>query len=809
MNLKTNRQFHRVLNLLGYIALAHVCLMHADAQTYTIETSTFRLVFNRFNSGGFYATGLREVRYLPTGRLFNVSEAWTNIANVDSSWWDDPDSVSVVQVTPSVQDITIHYGPGKRSTMRVTSHPHFVEFQLTDVTGNCGDIRMFGPIFLSHNGPFYCCQYQQLLPLGNGYYSFLTTANANTGIWRWTDGTVDMHHTTSPRYVPSVGPYLRDQRFAYFICREEDLPQRVREVEAYFGYAYGWSLKERPENNIDYLFVLDLNTAMPQDIINLCRQTNLGAVLLAQWVWSDWQASDEPFKLRPYTTQLINNLKAAGLVVGLHSYVHKVPENGYYATHYPGSVSTTSLYGFKAFRFSDTLPELMASQYATKVNSLDADWLYFDGQESLYEVTNQHISIYDWYLTMRITAAIMNKLRMRNHPLKIFQCAGEGSGGYHYVSRYGQTDYWDTGTITPIGQMNEIVSLFTPYRFALGAIDLGWFGREIHIPSPPYRRDARWDEWLYLASTSLTHNIPIGIRTTYTDFMTDPLRDSVVVLLRETIRQRRGLVGVPVSVKAGWNMISNPVTTTADSLRQLFPSSLLPYAFSYDSSGSYAQSHRLFNGTGYWARFPSSETTILNGTRRLIDTVRVRNGWNMIGSISEPIAAAQITSIPPGTVTSQFFGFVAAGYTQFDTIQPGKGYWVKVTTDAMLVLAYQQADTASRIRIVPISELPPDAPSVKGVSSDELRLLRFVLGQNYPNPFNPSTQIHFELPQDGSVRLVVYDLLGREVATLMNEFKKAGRYDVTFAARNLASGVYFYRLQAGAFNDVKKLLLLR
>lgn len=85
----------------------------------------------------------------------------------------------------------------------------------------------------------------------------------------------------------------------------------------------------------------------------------------------------------------------------------------------------------------------------------------------------------------------------------------------------------------------------------------------------------------------------------------------------------------------------------------------------------------------------------------------------------------------------------------------------------------------------------------------------YLLAQNYPNPFNPETRIHYELPQDGSVRLVVYDLLGREVATLVNEFKKVGRYDVTFAARNLASGVYFYRLQAGTFNDVKKLLLLR
>lgn len=85
----------------------------------------------------------------------------------------------------------------------------------------------------------------------------------------------------------------------------------------------------------------------------------------------------------------------------------------------------------------------------------------------------------------------------------------------------------------------------------------------------------------------------------------------------------------------------------------------------------------------------------------------------------------------------------------------------------------------------------------------------FKLFQNYPNPFNPETRIHYDLPQDGLVRLAVYDLLGREMATLIDEFKSAGRYDVGFNAANLASGVYFYRLRAGTFSDVKKLLLLR
>jgi hypothetical protein len=85
----------------------------------------------------------------------------------------------------------------------------------------------------------------------------------------------------------------------------------------------------------------------------------------------------------------------------------------------------------------------------------------------------------------------------------------------------------------------------------------------------------------------------------------------------------------------------------------------------------------------------------------------------------------------------------------------------------------------------------------------------FVLAQNYPNPFNPSTTIRYELPHASRVSLKVYNTLGLEVATLVNETKPAGVYTAQFDAANLASGVYFYRLQAGNFVVTKKLILLR
>ncbi len=87
--------------------------------------------------------------------------------------------------------------------------------------------------------------------------------------------------------------------------------------------------------------------------------------------------------------------------------------------------------------------------------------------------------------------------------------------------------------------------------------------------------------------------------------------------------------------------------------------------------------------------------------------------------------------------------------------------------------------------------------------------VRFALAQNYPNPFNPTTVIRFELPEVTQVRLTVCDVLGREVQTIVHETKQSGRYEVTFNARNLASGVYFYQLQTGDFVTTKRMMVLK
>jgi hypothetical protein len=85
----------------------------------------------------------------------------------------------------------------------------------------------------------------------------------------------------------------------------------------------------------------------------------------------------------------------------------------------------------------------------------------------------------------------------------------------------------------------------------------------------------------------------------------------------------------------------------------------------------------------------------------------------------------------------------------------------------------------------------------------------FSLDQNYPNPFNPSTTIRFALPKSEHVQLTIYNLLGEKIETLLDEHMIAGYHDAHFMTQNLPSGVYFYRIQAGEFKDVKKMVLIR
>jgi hypothetical protein len=111
-------------------------------------------------------------------------------------------------------------------------------------------------------------------------------------------------------------------------------------------------------------------------------------------------------------------------------------------------------------------------------------------------------------------------------------------------------------------------------------------------------------------------------------------------------------------------------------------------------------------------------------------------------------------------------------------------------------------ETASAFRI--------DVGPIQDVHLSDIQIPQgFSLGQNYPNPFNPTTTIQYDVPFSSHIRLEIYDLLGRKVAALVNQTQPAGCHAITWHARNKASGVYYYTMQAGNYTEIKSMLLIK
>lgn len=99
--------------------------------------------------------------------------------------------------------------------------------------------------------------------------------------------------------------------------------------------------------------------------------------------------------------------------------------------------------------------------------------------------------------------------------------------------------------------------------------------------------------------------------------------------------------------------------------------------------------------------------------------------------------------------------------------------------------------------------------SVTDIGDNSTNLVSYRLYDNYPNPFNPSTSIKYSLAEANFTTLKIFDALGNEVAVLVDELKSAGTYQVKFNATTLSSGIYYYTIQAGSFNETKKMILMK
>jgi hypothetical protein len=264
----------------------------------------------------------------------------------------------------------------------------------------------------------------------------------------------------------------------------------------------------------------------------------------------------------------------------------------------------------------------------------------------------------------------------------------------------------------------------------------------------------------------------------------------------------------------GWNIISVPLTMLDFSKQALYSTSNSP-AYAYE--GIYVEKDTLKNGLGYWLKFESEDSVALTGGILLKDTINLIAGWNLIGSISDTVAVTSITSNPSDLVASNFFGYNGA-YFITDTIIPGVGYWIKANQDGQLILdanATASAIAKNRIKIISTNVMPPPPPDEDGSHAVTIPQT-YSLDQAFPNPFNPSTIIKYSLPQDSRVTLKVYNVLGQVMHVLTDEKQMAGYRSVEWNAGNVASGIYFYHLEATSiidpsksFTQVKKVILLK
>ncbi len=429
----------------------------------------------------------------------------------------------------------------------------------------------------------------------------------------------------------------------------------------------------------------------------------------------------------------------------------------------------------------------------------------------------------------------------------------------------------------------------------------------------------------YRVDSVLVDGVKVDSTTSYT---------FVNVTMDHTIRAAfaADLITIPVSMNSGWNLISCPVTVANDSVLALYPTAAFPYAFSFSSG--YVQDYTMENGVGYWEKFSTPIAQSITGLARTCDSIAVRTGWNMIGTISSPVDTNTIVSVPPGLRQSNWFGY-GGGYASVAQLVPGLAYWVKSNAAGKFVLAntpvsrpakvefsglrevgevlntllitdsrggsqtlyfgvdasheiavslyslppsppvgafdarFATADGGTMVQVHPVKvSAPVEFPVIiqstaypltvtwevgKGTASYELtddvggavfhvrelnrggsaRIInsgvnrisvkligdgqlpkQFALRQNYPNPFNPSTTIRYDVPSQTHVMLRIYNILGQEVNTLINEVQEAGYRSAEWNSTDnsgltVGSGTYFCRLTAGGFIDTKKILLVK
>ena len=170
------------------------------------------------------------------------------------------------------------------------------------------------------------------------------------------------------------------------------------------------------------------------------------------------------------------------------------------------------------------------------------------------------------------------------------------------------------------------------------------------------------------------------------------------------------------------------------------------------------------------------------------------------GTTWTEVPGARYGNTSMGTTTGQPTPFVPSAASQWARKQTGL-----LPSGTNKIQIYGRSGFGDNMYVDSVCLVTPNGITHNGNEVPKV----YSLSQNYPNPFNPSTTISYGLPKSGLVKLVIYDVLGRVVKTLVNGYKEAGMYDFSFDASGISSGVYFYKVESGDFSSIKKMVLIK
>ena len=294
----------------------------------------------------------------------------------------------------------------------------------------------------------------------------------------------------------------------------------------------------------------------------------------------------------------------------------------------------------------------------------------------------------------------------------------------------------------------------------------------------------------------------------------------------------------PLTANAGWNMIGGYEHSSATSGITTTPSGLqVGSVFGYSSTAGYTIADNLVPGYAYWILLMAPglinlpDNTFNNSTKPVS---LINNDWGRITLTDNAgkrytlygvhQTGSSITGkedlnnylLPPKPPAGMFdvrygSGRYAEDLNSAQTVElSGVEYPVTVSLENISLKVEDETGKIINTALKPGEEVVISNPSVgKLMLSGNVIPEEFLLEQNYPNPFNPSTIISWQSPVSSRQVLKVFDVLGSEVATLVDEYREAGRYEIKFDAASLTSGIYFYNIQAGSFRTTKKMILAK